>query len=85
MWAILTGAFNPLRLVIEDDSARHAGHVGAAASGETHYSVTLVSELFNGRTRVERSRMVHDALANEFAAGLHALSLTLRSHHEDKS
>ena len=34
---ILTEAFDPVTLVITDDSARHAGHAGAAPGGETHY------------------------------------------------
>jgi stress-induced morphogen len=82
--ATLTAAFNPLRLDITDDSARHAGHAGAQAGGETHYSVLMVSDKFQAVSRVERSRMVHAALASEFAGGLHALSLTLRSPVESK-
>lgn len=82
MRAILTSAFSPIRLEIEDDSAKHAGHAGAAAGGETHFTVTIVSDVFMRRSRVERSRMVHDALASEFDLGLHALSLHFRSPGE---
>jgi len=71
--------FNPTRLEIQDDSARHAGHAGAGAGGETHYTITVVSPLFTGVSRVERSRMVNGVLAGEFALGLHALSMILRS------
>ncbi len=77
--ALLTEAFQPANLAIQDDSAKHAGHAGARAGGQTHYTVTIVSDSFTGRSRVERSRMVHEALATEFASGLHALSLVLRS------
>ena len=78
----LAAAFPPERLEVVDDSARHAGHAGATAGGETHYSVLLVSPAFRGLGRVERSRAVHAALAGEFAGGLHALSLTLRTPEE---
>lgn len=78
----LTRAFAPTLLRVNDDSARHAGHAGARPGGETHYSVLLVSEAFRGKSRVARHRMVHDALQAEFAAGLHALALTLRSPEE---
>ena len=78
----LSAAFAPDRLEVVDDSARHAGHVGAAAGGETHYSVLLVSAAFRGMSRVERSRAVHAVLAAEFAGGLHALGLTLRTPEE---
>jgi BolA protein len=80
--ATLTAAFSPATLRITDDSARHAGHAGAAPGGETHYSIVLVSAAFRGVSRVERSRAVHQALAAEFASGLHALALTLRTPEE---
>ena len=80
--ATLSRAFAPTLLRVEDDSARHAGHAGAQPGGETHYNVLLVSEAFRGLTRVARSRAVHAAVAAEFAGGLHALSLTLRTPEE---
>jgi BolA protein len=80
--AILSRAFAPSLLRVADDSARHAGHAGARPGGETHYSVLLVSEAFRGQSRVARHRLVHDALAAEFAGGLHALALTLRTPEE---
>jgi stress-induced morphogen len=80
--ARLNDAFAPAELRIVDDSARHAGHAGAAPGGQTHYSVLLVAEAFAGQTRVARSRAVHAALEQEFAGGLHALALTLRTPAE---
>lgn len=78
----LTRAFVPLTLQVEDDSARHAGHSGAARGGESHFNVTMVAEVFEGMSRVARFRAVNEALAGEFAGGLHALSLTLRAPSE---
>ncbi|MEJ0019821.1 MAG: BolA family protein [Acetobacteraceae bacterium] len=80
--AVLTEAFSPTLLRVDDDSARHAGHAGAGPGGETHYNVLLVSGAFRGMNRVARSRAVHAALAGEFTAGLHALSLVLRTPEE---
>ncbi len=80
--AVLTQAFSPTLLRVVDDSARHAGHAGAQPGGETHYSVLLVSTAFHGMHRLARSRAVHAALAAEFAGGMHALSLTLRTPEE---
>ena len=76
---ILTAAFAPSILEIADDSARHAGHAGAREGGQTHYTVTIESAAFAGLNRVARHRLVTDALAPEFAGGLHALSLRLRA------
>ncbi len=71
----LEKAFAPNVLNIVDDSAKHAGHAGAAPGGETHYTVEIVSAAFEGRTRVEMQRAVMDALQAEFESGLHALSI----------
>lgn len=72
---ILTEAFAPVSLFINDDSAQHAGHAGAAPGGETHYSVEIVSEAFAGLSRVQIQRTVMMVLQNEFDTGLHALAL----------
>ena len=82
MEGLLRAAFAPAYLAIEDESARHAGHAGASPLGETHYRVAMVSAAFEGRSRVERQRAVNAVLAGEFASGLHALSLVLRTPEE---
>jgi BolA protein len=73
----LGAAFPPARIAVSDDSHKHAGHGGARPEGETHFSVLVVSPAFEGQSRVARSRAAHEALATEFAGGLHALSLKL--------
>jgi BolA protein len=78
----LTRAFNPTLLRVVDESARHDGHTGAQPGGQTHYAVLLVTQAFDGMGRVARSRAVHAALAEEFASGLHALALTLKTPRE---
>ena len=80
--SVLRDRFAPTILRVEDDSAKHAGHAGAQPGGETHYSLLLVSDQFRGLGRVERHRLVNQALADEFAAGLHALALTLKAPGE---
>lgn len=71
----LTAAFQPSRLEIEDDSARHHGHAGARPGGESHFNVTIEAAAFAGAAKVARQRMVYRALAEELAGPLHALSL----------
>jgi BolA family transcriptional regulator, general stress-responsive regulator len=72
----LEHAFAPLELVIDDESARHAGHSGARPEGETHFRVRIVSPVFAGLSRVERQRRVYQALKEELAGRVHALALT---------
>ena len=71
----LTNAFQPERLEVVDDSARHAGHVGAREGGESHFNVVIVAEAFKGMSRVQRQRAVYAALSAELAGPVHALSL----------
>jgi BolA protein len=80
----LTEALSPLRLEIVDDSAKHQGHAGWRPGGETHFNVTVVSAAFDGKSRVERQRMVYGILAAEMADRVHALALTTRTPAEDQ-
>ncbi len=72
---VLQRGFDPQRLDIVDDSARHAGHAGAGPDGESHFTITIVSPAFAGLSRVERQRRVYAALAEELSGPVHALSL----------
>ncbi len=78
----LEAAFQPQHLVVEDESHRHAGHAGARPEGETHFRVTMVSPTFAGVSRVDRSRRVHEALADELKGPVHALALSLKAPGE---
>lgn len=80
--AALQEALSPRIVRVEDDSARHAGHAGAAPGGETHFNVEVVSDAFVGKSRVERQRMVYGLLEVEFKTGLHALSLKTQTPEE---
>lgn len=71
----LTDAFQPSRLEIEDDSARHSGHGGSRPGGESHFNVTIEAQAFAGQPKVARQRMVYRALAEELAGPVHALSV----------
>ena len=71
----LTTAFQPSRLEVEDDSARHHGHAGARPGGESHFNVTIEAEAFAGVGKVARQRMIYHALADELAGPVHALSV----------
>jgi BolA protein len=67
---------SPLCCQVEDESALHAGHAGAA-SGGGHYRLHLVSSRFEGLNRVSRHRLVYDCLGKLMKTEIHALALTL--------
>jgi BolA family transcriptional regulator, general stress-responsive regulator len=71
----LTRAFAPAQLDVVDESHQHAGHAGHRPSGETHFRVTIVAEAFRGKSRLQRHRMVNEALAAELSGGVHALAI----------
>ena len=71
----LTAAFAPASLRVEDESHQHAGHAGHRPGGQTHYRVYIVAEAFRGKSRIDRHRMINQALARELAEGVHALAI----------
>jgi BolA protein len=79
----LIDGLEPLRLDIQDDSAQHRGHAGSAAEGETHFTIEVVSALFEGKGLVVRQRMVYDLLAEEMRTRVHALTLSTLTPTED--
>lgn len=74
----------PTRLVVHDDSGRHAGHAGARPGGESHFRLEIVSPAFAGESRVARQRRVYALLADELQSGVHALQLTTLTPDEDR-
>ena len=76
--ARLTDRLQPTELRVIDESAAHAGHMGANDSGQgTHMRVCIASPLFTTLTRVQRHRLVYDALQDFIDQGLHALAIEL--------
>ena len=67
----LAGALAPVHLVVENESHMHSVKPGS----ETHFKVLIVSPAFDGVGRVDRQRKVNAALADELAAGVHALTM----------
>ncbi|HVN99395.1 MAG TPA: BolA family protein [Steroidobacteraceae bacterium] len=78
--AVVQDALRPVRLEIRDDSAAHVGHVGGGGKG--HFKVLVVSELFSGKSRLQRHRLVHEALASLLESDIHALVLTTKTPEE---
>lgn len=80
--ATLGAALTPAQLDVIDESHLHAGHAGARPEGETHFRLDVVSAAFEGKSRVERHRLVNGLLEEGFRRGLHALALRARTPTE---
>lgn len=75
----LESQFQPNFLEVIDESYQHAGHAGASESGlNSHFRVRIAANAFEGLTRVQRHRLVYDALQEFLDQGLHALAIEFR-------
>lgn len=66
----------PQQLEVINQSHLHKGHAGDDGSGQTHFKVTVVADVFEGVSRVNRQRKVMEILRDLFPLGLHALSIS---------
>ena len=71
----LTAAFSPESVRVVDESHQHKGHAGHRPGGETHFRVHIVADAFQGKSRIERHRMINGILSAELAGGVHALAI----------
>jgi BolA family transcriptional regulator, general stress-responsive regulator len=78
----LREAFLPESLEVQDESHLHEGHAGHKPGGETHFRVYIVSQAFQGKSRIERHRMINTTLAGELAGSVHALAIHAKSPGE---
>jgi BolA family transcriptional regulator, general stress-responsive regulator len=81
----LTEAFDPQNLRVVDESHQHAGHAGHRPGGETHFRVYIVAEVFRGKSRLERHRMINATLSGELAGGVHALAIHAAAPGEESA
>jgi BolA protein len=78
----LESSFADARISVQDDSARHAGHPGARG-GAGHFLVRIESQAFGGLSRLQRHRMVYEALAELMPGEIHALNIEAISPDDD--
>jgi BolA protein len=78
----LREAFTPESLDVTDESHLHEGHAGHRPGGETHFRIYIVSDAFEGKSRIERHRMINATLATELAGPVHALAIKAQAPGE---
>jgi BolA family transcriptional regulator, general stress-responsive regulator len=71
----LTKAFAPTSLEVTDESYLHEGHAGHRPGGESHFRVHIVAHAFEGKSRIERHRMINETLMGELKGSVHALAI----------
>ncbi len=75
-------SLNPTRLELIDDSEKHRGHGGYNPSGESHFTLLIESPAFEGKSRIERQRLVNKALGEMVGERVHALSIRAKAPGE---
>jgi BolA protein len=81
----LSEAFIPESLDVVDESHLHEGHAGHRPGGETHFRVYIVSKAFDGKSRIDRHRMINSLLAPELSGSVHALAIKAHAPGENKA
>lgn len=81
---ILSETFTPSKLLVRDQSHLHAGHAGAR-DGKGHFAVNIVAEVFANSSRLERHRLIFDALGDMMDMDIHALTITAQTPNEANS
>ena len=78
----LNETLNPELIEIIDDSAAHAGHAGAKKGGG-HYNVTIVADIFNDKSLVQRHQLIYQALGDLMKNEIHALGINALTPSEN--
>lgn len=76
--AAVEAGLSPTHLDVIDESHMHSVPKGA----ESHFKLVVAAAGFEGRSRVQRHRLVNGLLKQELDSGLHALALVLFTPEE---
>jgi BolA protein len=75
--------FQPTELLLKDQSYLHVNHEGAK-DGKSHFDVKITSQAFIGKSRIQRHRLIYDALEGMFESDIHALQIKAYTPAERK-
>ena len=75
-------SLRPTRLELIDDTEKHHGHGGYNPAGESHVTLVIESAEFEGKSRVDRQRLVNKALGELVGNRVHALSIKAKAPGE---
>ncbi len=79
---LLMEHLNASHVTVQDDSASHAGHQGIDKHTNSHFAVTIISDIFDKKTRIQRHRLVYKHLAGPIKDGVHAIQINAKTPKE---
>jgi BolA protein len=74
-------ALEPETFTLDDESAQHRGHAGAAGGGG-HFRLTIVSPKFRNLSTLARHRLVYESMGELMQREIHALSISALTPEE---
>jgi BolA protein len=80
--SLLEKQFSPTLLEIKDESAAHAGHVGAQG-GMKHLALTISSQLLNKMPMLLAHKAIYEALGELMHTHIHALRIKIIKSEQD--
>ncbi|MFO1257202.1 MAG: BolA family protein [Gammaproteobacteria bacterium] len=75
------GSLHPDSVEVVDNSHLHRGHVGAQ-SGKGHFALSITSSCFEGKTQIQRHRMIYNALSDLMDTDIHAIEIKAYNHNK---
>lgn len=71
----LINVLAPTHLEIIDESAKHIGHQPMPVGG--HFKLIIASEKFNGKSLIDKHKLIYQALDDLMKMKIHALSIKI--------
>ena len=75
-------SLEPIELDIVDVSNKHRGHSGWKPGGQTHFHITIVSDHFINKSKLERHKIINELLFDEIKM-IHSLSISTKTSNEN--
>ena len=75
----MTMNFKELESLIKEAFPDAILEIKDLAGDENHYSATVISSKFNGKTKIEQHKMVYNSLEGKMGNELHALMLKTKT------
>lgn len=72
-------AANQIEMMIKEALPDAQVQIEDLAGDGDHYSATIISESFSGKSRVQQHKIVYDALGGRMGGELHALMLKTKA------
>jgi stress-induced morphogen len=72
---------NPVFIEVRDESDKHIGHANYTGK-PSHFELKIVSEVFNGMSRIAMHQEIYKILKEEMKSDIHALQIDSKALDE---